>query len=73
MSSLHQDHLPVEGSEPVRGTGSTLTTARGTSRKPVEEKATSMVPAQRQGKQQRTGSTTDITAPASRPRRTVGG
>ena len=76
MSSLHQDHLPVEGSEPVRGTGSTLTTARGTSRKPVEEKATSMVPAQRQGKQQRTGSTqttTDIAAPASRPRRTVGG
>jgi murein DD-endopeptidase MepM/ murein hydrolase activator NlpD len=35
-----------------------------------------MVPAQRHEKQQRTGSTqttTDITAPASRPRRTVGG
>jgi murein DD-endopeptidase MepM/ murein hydrolase activator NlpD len=76
MSSLHQDHLPVEGSEPVRGTGSTLTTVRGTSRKPVEERATNTVPTQRQEKPQRTGSaqtTTDISAPASRTRRTVGG
>jgi murein DD-endopeptidase MepM/ murein hydrolase activator NlpD len=68
MSSLHQDHLLVEGSEPVKGTGSTLGTARGTSRKPVAKLATTTVPTQRQGKQQRTGSTH-----ATAGRRTVGG
>ena len=76
MSPLHHDRLLAEGSEPVTGTGSTLGTARSTSRKPVAEKATRTGPTQRQGKSQRAGSTqttTDIAAPASRPRRTVGG
>ena len=56
MSSLHQDHLLAEGSEPATGHGSTLATARGTSRRPAEEKAPSTVPTQRKGKSQRTGS-----------------
>jgi murein DD-endopeptidase MepM/ murein hydrolase activator NlpD len=75
MSSLHHDHLLAEGSEPVQGTGSTLTTARGASRKPAGEKATNQVPTQRQGKSQRTGSapTNDGAAPTSRSRRTAGG
>ena len=73
MSSLHQDHLLVEGSGPVTGT-STLASARGTSRRRVEEKATSTVPTQRKGKSQRTGitpSTTDRSpsAAAARPAR----
>jgi len=57
MSSLHQDHLLVEGPEPVTGTRAPRATARGTSRRPAEEKATSTVPTQRQGKSQRSGST----------------
>jgi murein DD-endopeptidase MepM/ murein hydrolase activator NlpD len=72
MSSLHHDRLLVEGSEPVTGTGSTLGTARGTSRKPVAEKATHTAPTQRQGKSQRSGST-QTTTDAPRARRTVGG
>jgi murein DD-endopeptidase MepM/ murein hydrolase activator NlpD len=73
MSSLHQDHLLVEGSEPVTG-AFTLASARGTSRRRVEEKATSTVPTQRKGKSQRTGitpSTTDRSpsAAAARPAR----
>ena len=54
MSSLHQSHLLDEGAEPVKGDGSTLASARGTSRRPAEEKA-SKVPSQRQGKAQQTG------------------
>jgi murein DD-endopeptidase MepM/ murein hydrolase activator NlpD len=75
MSSLHHDHLLTEGSEPVQGTGSTLTAARGTARKPAEEKATNQVPSQRQGKSPRNGSapTVDGSAPASRTRHAPGG
>jgi len=79
MSSLHQDHLLIEGSEPVSGTEATLVRTRGISRRPVEEKATSSVPTQRQGKlQQSTGTTTvdgSVTAssvPAARSVRSTG-
>jgi murein DD-endopeptidase MepM/ murein hydrolase activator NlpD len=74
MSSLHPDHLLAEGSEPVKGTGSTLTTARGTSRKLVATKVTT-VPTPRPGKVQSTGSaqtTTDGSAAAARNRRPAG-
>jgi len=60
MSSLHQDHLLVEGSEPVTG-APTLAPARGTSRRRIEEKATSSVPTQREGKSQRSGTTPSTT------------
>ena len=69
MSSLHQDHLLAEGSEPARGAGSDPRHGPRNVAEPVEEKATSTVPAQRQGKPQRTGSaqtTADVAAPASR-------
>ena len=52
MSSLHQDRLLVEGSEPGNGTASTLPSARGTSRRTVgtsEKQATRKVPTQRPG------------------------
>jgi murein DD-endopeptidase MepM/ murein hydrolase activator NlpD len=76
MNSLHQDHLLVEGSVPVTGP-STLAPARGTSRRRVEEKATTSVPTQRQGKSQRSGSTptTADGSPSSttaRPARSTG-
>jgi murein DD-endopeptidase MepM/ murein hydrolase activator NlpD len=61
MSSLHQDPLPVEGSEPATGSASTLATARGTSRRPAEEKATTTVPTQCQGTAPRSGSTQTTT------------
>jgi murein DD-endopeptidase MepM/ murein hydrolase activator NlpD len=69
MSSLHQDHLLDEGPEPVTGARTTLAKARGTSRRAAEEKATSTVPTQRQGKSQRSGSTSTTTAatPAATP------
>ena len=66
MSPLHHDHLLVEGSEPVKGTGSTLGTARGTSRKPVAEQATITVPTQRQGKPQLIGSIQATDVPPTR-------
>jgi murein DD-endopeptidase MepM/ murein hydrolase activator NlpD len=75
MSSLHQDRLLIEGSEPVTGTASTLPTARGTRRRAVgssEERATSKVPTPRPGTAQRPGTTQttgDRTAPASRAKR----
>jgi murein DD-endopeptidase MepM/ murein hydrolase activator NlpD len=75
MSSLHQDRLLIEGTEPVTGTASTLPTARGTRRRAVgssEETATSKVPTQRQGKAQRSGTpqtTSDRPASASRAKR----
>jgi murein DD-endopeptidase MepM/ murein hydrolase activator NlpD len=75
MSSLHQDHLHAEGSEPTKGTGSTLTTARRTSRKPVTEKASNNVPTPRKGKAQTEGSastTTGGSVPASGSRRAAG-
>jgi murein DD-endopeptidase MepM/ murein hydrolase activator NlpD len=75
MSSLHQDPLLVEGSEPATGSASTLATARGTSRRPAEEKATTTVPTQRLGTAQRSGSTGSITdgaASVTRTRRTAG-
>jgi murein DD-endopeptidase MepM/ murein hydrolase activator NlpD len=61
MSSLHQDPLPVEGSEPATGSASTLATARGTSRRPAEEKVTTTVPTQCQGTAPRSGSTQTTT------------
>ena len=67
MSSLHPEDLLVEGSEPVKGTGSTLRTARGTSRKPVATKVTT-VPTPRPGKAQSTDSaqtTTGGSVPAA--------
>ena len=70
MSSLHQDHLLVEGSEPASG-ASAFAPARGTIRRSTQEKATGKVPAQRQGNAKRTGSTTTTSsASASRPART---
>src|SRR3954449_6394112 len=69
MSSLQQDHLLDEGPEPTTGPRATLAKTRGTSRRAVEEKATSTVPTQRQGKSQRSGSTpttTTSSAPATR-------
>jgi murein DD-endopeptidase MepM/ murein hydrolase activator NlpD len=61
MSSLHQDRLLVEGSEPVTGTASTLPSARGTRRRTVgtpEKQATGTVPTQRQGTAKQSGTTT---------------
>jgi hypothetical protein len=75
MSSLHQDRLLVEGSGPATGSASTLETARGTSRRPAEKKATNTVPTQRQGTAQRSGSTkitVDGAVPAVRTRRSAG-
>ena len=75
MSSLHQDRLLAEGSEPTTGSAPTLAPARGTSRRPAAEKATSTVPPQRQGTAQRSGSTqttTDAGETAPRTRRTTG-
>src|SRR5689334_18163706 len=72
MSSLHQDHLLVEGPEPVTGPRAPRAAARGTSRRPAEEKA-STVPTQRQGKSQRSGTTPAVSAAApaaARPRAT---
>ena len=71
MSSLHQDRLLVEGSEPVTGTATTLPTARGTSRRAVgstEKQATSKVPTQRPGTAQRIGTTQSTTATPAAPR-----
>jgi murein DD-endopeptidase MepM/ murein hydrolase activator NlpD len=65
MSSLHQDHLLVEGSEPVPGPRTTVAKASGTIRRSAEEKATSTVPTQRQGKSQRTGATPTTTRSVS--------
>ena len=70
MSSLHQDRLLDEGSEPVTGTDTTLPTTRATPRRTVGdsgEKATSTVSTQRPGKAQRTGTPPSTAAPA-RPR-----
>jgi murein DD-endopeptidase MepM/ murein hydrolase activator NlpD len=75
MSSLHQDRLLVVGSGPATGSASTLETARGTSRRPAEKKATNTVPTQRQGTAQRSGSTkitVDGAVPAVRTRRSAG-
>jgi hypothetical protein len=75
MSSLHQDRLLVEGSEPATGSASTLTTARGTSRRPAEKKAISSVPTQRQGRAPRSGTAqtlTDGQARVARHRRPAG-
>jgi murein DD-endopeptidase MepM/ murein hydrolase activator NlpD len=72
MSSLHQDRLLVEGSEPATGSASTLTTARGTSRRPAEKKAISTVPTQRQGRAQRSGTAQTVTDGQARVRRPAG-
>jgi murein DD-endopeptidase MepM/ murein hydrolase activator NlpD len=69
MSSLHQDRLLAEGSEPATGSALTLATAREISQRPVESKATSTVPTQRQGKAQCSGTTPTITDGAARPTR----
>jgi murein DD-endopeptidase MepM/ murein hydrolase activator NlpD len=66
MSSLHQDRLLVEGSEPVTGTASTLPSARGTRRRTVgtpEKKATGTVPTQRLGTAQQSGTTKTTKTP----------
>jgi murein DD-endopeptidase MepM/ murein hydrolase activator NlpD len=71
MSSLHQDRLLVEGSEPVTGTATALPTACGTSRRVVgstEKKATSRVPTQRLGTAQRIGTTQSTAATPAAPR-----
>jgi murein DD-endopeptidase MepM/ murein hydrolase activator NlpD len=71
MSSLHQDRLLVEGSEPVTGTANALPTARGTSRRATgstEKQATSPVPTQRLGTAQRTGTTQSTAASPAAPR-----
>jgi murein DD-endopeptidase MepM/ murein hydrolase activator NlpD len=70
MSSLHQDRLLAEGSEPATGSASTLASARGTSQRPAESKATSTVSPQRQGKAQRSGTSPTTTDGAARPTRT---
>jgi biotin carboxyl carrier protein len=75
MSSLHQDRLLVEGSEPAIGSTSTLATARGTSRRPTEKQAISTVPTQREGTAQRSGTIqtlTDGQPPVARRRRSAG-
>jgi murein DD-endopeptidase MepM/ murein hydrolase activator NlpD len=71
MSSHDQDRLVAGAPDAVSGTGSTLAPARGRHRRPSDaavEKARSSVPTQRQGKAQRSGSTS-TTAPADRPAR----
>src|SRR6476661_5627793 len=72
MSSLHQDHLLVEGPEPVPGARAPRAGARGTTRRPAEERATSTVPTQRQGKSQRSGATPAVpdARAAEKPRAT---
>src|SRR4051812_28887926 len=68
MSSLHQDRLLVEESEPVRGARTTLATAREKGAT-AEEKAPSKVPVQRQGTAQRSRTTpTASDVPAAAPR-----
>src|SRR3954452_5041002 len=67
MSSLHQDHLLDEGPEPTTGPRATLAKARGTSPRAAEEKATSTVPTQRQGKSQRSGAAPTTAAATLRP------
>jgi murein DD-endopeptidase MepM/ murein hydrolase activator NlpD len=78
MSSLHQDHLLVEGTEPAKGARTTLAAARGTARRPAREKAPSKVPTQRQGKARRSGTASTTVdgpsaAPAARSTRAPGG
>ncbi|MFD2093598.1 M23 family metallopeptidase [Blastococcus deserti] len=73
MSSLHQDRLLVEGSDPVTGAAPILATVRRNSRRPAEEKAISTVPTPRPGTAQRSGTTqttAGTAAPAARGRRT---
>jgi murein DD-endopeptidase MepM/ murein hydrolase activator NlpD len=65
MSSHDQDRLVAGAPDAVSGTGSTLAPARGRHRRPSDaavEKARSSVPAQRQGKAQRSGSTSTTAA-----------
>jgi murein DD-endopeptidase MepM/ murein hydrolase activator NlpD len=74
MSSLHQDHLLVEGPETATAAGSPLAPARGSSRRPTAEKVSNRVPAQRQGKAQSSGTTTttaDGPVTTSRPKRST--
>jgi murein DD-endopeptidase MepM/ murein hydrolase activator NlpD len=71
MSSLHQDRLLAEGSDAETGSAKTLATARGTSRRPAEKKATSTVPTPRTGMALQTG-TTPTTDAADRPARSAG-
>ena len=66
MSSLHQSRLLVEGPEPVKGPRVTLATTRRNTGRTTGDKVTSTVPAQRQGKSQRTG--TPPTIDAATPR-----
>ena len=73
MSSLYQDRLLPEGSEPASGSAPTLAPARATSRTPAAEKVTSTVPTQRLGTAQReetTQTTTTEQSPRARTRRT---
>ncbi|GAA3180287.1 hypothetical protein GCM10010531_37990 [Blastococcus jejuensis] len=65
MSSLHQDHLLAEGSEPVTGSRPTLAPARGKTRRiagSAEEKAPNEVPTPRRGKPRTTTTQTTSTA-----------
>jgi murein DD-endopeptidase MepM/ murein hydrolase activator NlpD len=69
MSSLHQDHLLVEGPETADAAGSPLAPARGTSHRPTGDEVSNRVPAQRQGKAQPSGTTTTAAdAPVTAPR-----
>ena len=65
MSSLHQDHLLAEGSEPVTGSRPTLAPARGKTRRiagSAEDKAPNEVPTPRRGKPRTTTTQTTSTA-----------
>ena len=75
MSSLHQDRLLAQGSEPTTGSAPALATGRGTSRRPAEKKATATVPTQRQGMasdSEATSTRTDRSTRPARTRRTAG-
>src|SRR3954452_20947486 len=75
MSSLHQDRLLAQGSEPTTGSAPALATGRGTSRRPAGKKATATVPTQRQGMASDSEATSTRTDRSARPagtRRTAG-
>src|SRR4051794_14936807 len=75
MSSLHQDRLLAQGSEPTTGSAPALATGRGTTRRPAEKKATATVPTQRQGMasdSEATSTRTDRSTRPARTRRTAG-
>src|SRR3954454_11716914 len=69
MSSLHQDRLLAQGSEPATGSAPALATGRGTSRRPAEKKATATVPTQRPGMASDSEATSTRTDRSTRPAR----